>query len=236
MHDAEEVKEAAWEAARRHRSWGTSEAAEASANANMLAAACLSGGMNFPEEASAPATIYISNALAALADVEAARGAPEEALDLLTSALLLAKRYNALIDPGPGFTKTIYSLAARASVHAGKVAAARQWRAEDLVRSFDRNITLPFESLMRGAGLSGPRAFAVVSMLREAIKRTESESDRPRLEKLLAEVAALAPSIRPKTTGARQSFDRQLDSEMERARSLLGEEAVVTFTWEKAQE
>ena len=236
MHDVEEVKEAAWVVAQRHRDWGTRGTAEASADANMLAAACLSEGMNFPEVASPPATIYISNSLAALADIQAADGAPDAALDLLTSALFLAKRYNALIEPGPSFTKTIYSLAARASVHAGKAAAARQWRAADLLRSFDNSITLPFEPLMRGRGLSGPRAFAVLWMLREAIDRTESDSDRSCLRELVAEVAALAPEIGPNTPAARQSFDRQLDSLIERARSLLGEEAVMTFTWEKVQQ
>ncbi len=193
-------------------------------NADYAAAASIDVA-SFPDQTTVLGLLAIANLETALGRAADLGGDREAALQHFMSALAMLQRFRAHARMST-LDSAIYGVASRAATVVGELAADRGLTIADLLRRLDENIITPYARLMSTGELSGPRAFAVVALLRRALS-VAPEYLAARRE----EMRRLQATLTPVDERAAKRFRMDIAAILREAETALSGEDHVAFKW-----
>ena len=200
------------------------------ANADMCAVASSAQLDEFPREVSVEALLSVANLAVSVGRRHQLDGDLESALDHFVAGLRVVRAFRAYSRVA-SVDQAVYGIAARAGAAVGAIAARRRLNLATMLDALDRNVVGQYENLMTNGDLSGPRAFAVVALLREALRTAAGVNDLEYLRGLRGDIVARREELAPRAENARQRFDSDLAALLAEAAARLGEETNSGFNW-----
>ena len=200
------------------------------ANADLAAVASLAHLDEFPRAVSVDGLLPVANLAVSVGRQHQLQGDRQAALDHFVAGLGLVRAFRAYSRVA-SVDQAVYGIAARASAAVGAIAAGRRLDLAATLEALDRNIISEYQSLMTNGDLTGPRAFAVIALLREALRTATASEDFTYLRCLHSDIVAARDGLAPRADNARRRFDSDLAALLGEVGARLGEETRSGFRW-----